>query len=172
MVGYKDTIYVFGGEVGFSNGVETPLWKYNIAVSQIRNLLAQCITALKWVALDVMLNRSYRYSKTTYSRKWKVVSFSFSLRFIFSSVQWMHGDKLSLMHIYWRFLMKVGKGTLGRRGSRRKWWASAYLLFLDKNSTRSKLSLLLLWLLHMMYTISIIIPYSNFKTSNPLEHAK
>ena len=32
MVGYKDTLYVFGGEVGFSNGLETPLWKYNIAV--------------------------------------------------------------------------------------------------------------------------------------------
>ena len=46
MVGYKDTIYVFGGEVGFSNGVETPLWKYNIAV-RIRNLLAHCITELK-----------------------------------------------------------------------------------------------------------------------------
>ncbi len=32
MVGYKDTIYVFGGEVGFSNGIETPLWMYNITV--------------------------------------------------------------------------------------------------------------------------------------------
>ena len=33
MVGYKDSLYVFGGEVGFSNGVETPLWTYNISVS-------------------------------------------------------------------------------------------------------------------------------------------
>lgn len=32
MVGYKDNLYVFGGEVGFSNGVETPLWMYNITV--------------------------------------------------------------------------------------------------------------------------------------------
>ena len=35
MVGYKDTLYVFGGEVGFSNGLETPLWMYNITVSYI-----------------------------------------------------------------------------------------------------------------------------------------
>ena len=69
--------------------------------------------------------------------------------------------------------MKVGKGTLGRRKKKQEKMVSfSYLLFLDKNSTRSKLSLLLLWLLHMMYTIIIIIPYSNFKTSNPLEHAK
>ena len=34
MVGYKDALYVFGGEVGFSNGVETPLWIYDIKVSQ------------------------------------------------------------------------------------------------------------------------------------------
>ena len=67
--------------------------------------------------------------------------------------------------------MKVGKGTLGRK-KQEKMVSFSYLLFLDKNSTRSKLSLLLLWLLHMMYTIIIIIPYSNFKTSNPLEHAK
>ena len=30
MVAYKDTLYVFGGEVGFSNGIETPLWMYDI----------------------------------------------------------------------------------------------------------------------------------------------
>ena len=30
MVGYKDTLYVFGGEVGFSNGIETPMWMYHI----------------------------------------------------------------------------------------------------------------------------------------------
>ena len=35
MVGYKDTLYVFGGEVGFSNGIETPMWMYNINVSWI-----------------------------------------------------------------------------------------------------------------------------------------
>ena len=34
MVGYANTIYVFGGEVGFSNGVETPLWMYDITVSR------------------------------------------------------------------------------------------------------------------------------------------
>ena len=32
MIGYRDTLYVFGGEVGFSNGVETPLWLYHIKV--------------------------------------------------------------------------------------------------------------------------------------------
>lgn len=29
-VAYKDNIYVFGGEVGFSAGTETPLWLYDI----------------------------------------------------------------------------------------------------------------------------------------------
>ena len=32
MVGYRDELYVFGGEVGFSNGLETPLWIYSIKV--------------------------------------------------------------------------------------------------------------------------------------------
>ena len=32
MVGYRDTLYIFGGEVGFSNGVETPLWMYSVSV--------------------------------------------------------------------------------------------------------------------------------------------
>ena len=32
MIGYRDNLYIFGGEVGFSNGVETPLWIYNITV--------------------------------------------------------------------------------------------------------------------------------------------
>ena len=32
MIGYRDTLYIFGGEVGFSNGIETPLWMYNITV--------------------------------------------------------------------------------------------------------------------------------------------
>ena len=35
MVGYRDTLYVFGGEVGFSNGVETPLWMYTVSVSRL-----------------------------------------------------------------------------------------------------------------------------------------
>ena len=50
MVGYKDTLYVFGGEVGFSNGMETPLWMYNINVSllfHISNLLF-CVTDEKY----------------------------------------------------------------------------------------------------------------------------
>ena len=34
LVGYKDHLYVFGGEVGFSNGLETPLWMYNITVRE------------------------------------------------------------------------------------------------------------------------------------------
>lgn len=29
-VAYRDCIYVFGGEVGFSAGTETPLWVYDI----------------------------------------------------------------------------------------------------------------------------------------------
>ena len=32
MVGYREELYVFGGEVGFSNGLETPLWIYSIKV--------------------------------------------------------------------------------------------------------------------------------------------
>jgi hypothetical protein len=35
MVGYRDELYVFGGEVGFSNGVETPLWIYDIKVGYV-----------------------------------------------------------------------------------------------------------------------------------------
>lgn len=31
-VAYKDCIYVFGGELGFSAGTETPLWVYNVKV--------------------------------------------------------------------------------------------------------------------------------------------
>lgn len=31
-VAYKDCIYVFGGEIGFSAGTETPLWIYNTKV--------------------------------------------------------------------------------------------------------------------------------------------
>ena len=40
MVGYKDNLYVFGGEVGFSNGVETPLWMYNITVKKFEQNLS------------------------------------------------------------------------------------------------------------------------------------
>nr|CAD7442845.1 unnamed protein product [Timema bartmani] len=29
-VAYRDNIYVFGGEVGFSAGTETPLWVYHV----------------------------------------------------------------------------------------------------------------------------------------------
>ncbi|KYQ49561.1 Tip elongation aberrant protein 3 [Trachymyrmex zeteki] len=29
-VAYKDCLYVFGGELGFSAGTETPLWVYNV----------------------------------------------------------------------------------------------------------------------------------------------
>lgn len=32
-VAYKDCIYVFGGELGFSAGNETPLWVYSTKVS-------------------------------------------------------------------------------------------------------------------------------------------
>lgn len=31
-VAYKENIYVFGGEVGFSAGTETPLWVYQVKV--------------------------------------------------------------------------------------------------------------------------------------------
>ena len=39
MVGYRETIYVFGGEVGFSNGVETPLWMFDIKVREAKIFL-------------------------------------------------------------------------------------------------------------------------------------
>ena len=44
MVGYRDSLYVFGGEVGFSNGVETPLWMYSISVN---NTITKNETILK-----------------------------------------------------------------------------------------------------------------------------
>jgi len=37
-VAYKDGIYVFGGEVGFSAGTETPLWVYHIKVGHLVHL--------------------------------------------------------------------------------------------------------------------------------------
>lgn len=33
-VAYKDCLYVFGGELGFSAGTETPLWVYNVKVTR------------------------------------------------------------------------------------------------------------------------------------------
>ena len=35
MIGYNGYIYVFGGEISFSNAAETPLWIYNIQVKQL-----------------------------------------------------------------------------------------------------------------------------------------
>lgn len=37
-VAYKNCIYVFGGEVGFSAGTETPLWVYNIKDNQCKKI--------------------------------------------------------------------------------------------------------------------------------------
>ena len=37
-VAYKDGIYVFGGEVGFSAGTETPLWVYQIKVGHVMHV--------------------------------------------------------------------------------------------------------------------------------------
>lgn len=38
---YKDNIYVFGGEVGFSAGSETPLWVYDIKNNNWRKIRTQ-----------------------------------------------------------------------------------------------------------------------------------
>lgn len=35
-VAYKDCLYIFGGELGFSAGTETPLWVYNVKVTYHR----------------------------------------------------------------------------------------------------------------------------------------
>lgn len=35
---FKDNIYVFGGEVGFSAGTETPLWMYDIKSNNWRKI--------------------------------------------------------------------------------------------------------------------------------------
>ncbi|XP_069699123.1 uncharacterized protein [Periplaneta americana] len=40
-VAYKDSIYVFGGEVGFSAGTETPLWVYQVKGNCWRKVRAQ-----------------------------------------------------------------------------------------------------------------------------------
>ncbi|XP_066995627.2 RING finger protein B-like [Anabrus simplex] len=45
-VAYRDCIYVFGGEVGFSAGTETPLWVY-----QVKNNLWRKVRAQKGVAV-------------------------------------------------------------------------------------------------------------------------
>lgn len=37
-VAYKDNIYVFGGEVGFSAGTETPLWMYDVKYNTWRKI--------------------------------------------------------------------------------------------------------------------------------------
>ncbi|XP_050448440.1 uncharacterized protein LOC126849978 isoform X1 [Cataglyphis hispanica] len=40
-VAYKDCLYVFGGELGFSAGTETPLWVYNVKTNAWRKVRAQ-----------------------------------------------------------------------------------------------------------------------------------
>ncbi|XP_043270691.1 uncharacterized protein [Venturia canescens] len=40
-VAYKDCLYVFGGELGFSAGTETPLWVYNVKTNSWRKIRAQ-----------------------------------------------------------------------------------------------------------------------------------
>ncbi|KAK0089840.1 hypothetical protein PV325_005147 [Microctonus aethiopoides] len=40
-VAYKDCLYVFGGELGFSAGTETPLWIYNVKTNCWRKIRAQ-----------------------------------------------------------------------------------------------------------------------------------
>lgn len=40
-VAYKDGLYVFGGEVGFSSATETPLWYYDIKRNTWRKVKTQ-----------------------------------------------------------------------------------------------------------------------------------
>ncbi|XP_034949658.1 tip elongation aberrant protein 1-like isoform X2 [Chelonus insularis] len=40
-VAYKDCLYVFGGELGFSAGIETPLWIYTVKTNSWRKIRAQ-----------------------------------------------------------------------------------------------------------------------------------
>lgn len=40
-VAYKDCLYVFGGEVGFSAASETPLWVYQVRTNSWRKVRAQ-----------------------------------------------------------------------------------------------------------------------------------
>ncbi len=41
LVSHNNALYVFGGEISFSNAAETPLWIYDIQVS---NTLGDCYT--------------------------------------------------------------------------------------------------------------------------------
>lgn len=59
-VAYKNCIYVFGGEVGFSAGTETPLWVYNIKENHCKKLrtkkgnsLENRIAKIAWFLLGV-----------------------------------------------------------------------------------------------------------------------
>ena len=75
MVGYANTIYVFGGEVGFSNGVETPLWMYDITVSRI---LHSCSTPVNQF-LDLRNSQTLQFSyisrvSSTYFRQFRDAS--------------------------------------------------------------------------------------------------
>ena len=58
MIGYRDTLYIFGGEVGFSNGIETPLWMYNITVRYKSCILIQLFFP------NCMLTFPHRISKS------------------------------------------------------------------------------------------------------------
>lgn len=55
-VAYKDCLYIFGGELGFSAGTETPLWVYNVKVTyRLRpNLPPFLLNKLACVALPVV----------------------------------------------------------------------------------------------------------------------
>ena len=56
MIGYRDNLYIFGGEVGFSNGVETPLWIYNITVRPKKCLLIfQIISMFIYTSFNLTL---------------------------------------------------------------------------------------------------------------------
>lgn len=45
-VAYKDCLYVFGGELGFSAGTETPLWVYNVKVITFANALRKFVCTI------------------------------------------------------------------------------------------------------------------------------
>lgn len=52
-VAYKDAIYVFGGELGFSACNETPLWVYNVKVSFAISL-ERIESKMQWVLRAVL----------------------------------------------------------------------------------------------------------------------
>ena len=56
MIGYRDNLYVFGGEVGFSNGVETPLWIYNITVRMKYIMYQQSLSFFKYDAIFMIIS--------------------------------------------------------------------------------------------------------------------